>query len=172
VTIAIRPAQPTDGAAVGEVERLAGGRFREVGLDSIADHEPSSTDALAAYAVAERAWVAVDSAGTLVGFVLVDVVDDCAHIEQVSVHPDHQGAGIGRALLDRVRTWASSTGRRAVTLITFGAVPWNRPLYEHVGFRVLADFEIGPELRAVRDAEAAHGLDPATRVCMLLELED
>ena len=103
-----------------------------------------------------------------VGYVLVDVVDDCAHIEQVSVRPDHQGEGVGRALLDRVRQWAMSTDRSGVTLTTFGDVPWNRPLYEHLGFRVLSDVEIGPELRAVRETEARHGLDPATRVCMRL----
>ena len=105
-----------------------------------------------------------------VGHVLVDVVDDCAHIEQVSVRPDCQGFGVGRALLDRVRLWATSTDRRAITLTTFGDVPWNRPLYEHLGFRVLSEIEIGPELQAVREAETRHGLDPATRVCMRLDV--
>jgi hypothetical protein len=35
---------------------------------------------------------------------------------------------------------------------------------------VLAEDELGPELRAKRDAETAHGLDPALRVCMRRDL--
>jgi GNAT superfamily N-acetyltransferase len=170
VTVRVRAARAGDGPALREIERLAGERFREVGLDSVADDEPPSLETLAAYADSGRAWVAVDGAGTPVGYVLVDDVDGCAHVEQVSVRPEHQGSGVGRRLLDRVRAWAVETGRRAITLTTFTDVPWNRPLYEHLGFRVLTEAELGPELRAVRATEAAHGLDPATRVCMRLDL--
>jgi hypothetical protein len=49
-------------------------------------------------------------------------------------------------------------------------VAWNRPLYEHLGFRVLDEQELGPELRVVRDRETADGLDPDVRVCMRLDL--
>lgn len=84
----------------------------------------------------------------------------------MSVTPRHQSTGVGRALMDQVSRWAVETGRRAVTLTTFSDVPWNRPLYEHLGFTVLADAGIGPELQALREAEAAAGLDPTTRVCM------
>jgi len=92
------------------------------------------------------------------------MVDGAAHIEQVSVVPADQGRGVGRALIDQVRRWAGENGLPALTLTTFTHVPWNRPLYEHLGFRVLGDEEIGPGLRAVMATEAAHGLDPASRV--------
>jgi GNAT superfamily N-acetyltransferase len=170
VTTVVRLATPEDGVALREIERLAGERFRDVGLEAVADHEPPSLQTLATYALAGRAWVAIDDVGVPVGYVLVDVVDGCAHVEQVSVQPDHQGLGVGRALLDRARSWATEAALNAVTLITFAEVPWNRPLYEHLGFRVLPEAEIGLQLRAVRDAEAAHGLDPLHRVCMRLEL--
>ncbi|MEO5841733.1 MAG: hypothetical protein ABIQ73_16655 [Acidimicrobiales bacterium] len=100
-----------------------------------------------------RSWVAIDVAGSPVGYVLVDVVDDCAHVEQV-------------------RQWAIATNRLAVTLTTFADVPWNRPLYEHLGFRLLPETEIGAELRNVSETEALHGLGPATRVCMRLDLHN
>jgi len=58
----------------------------------------------------------------------------------------------------------------ALTLTTFGHISWNRPLYEHLGFRVLSGEEIGSGLRAVCDAEAEHGLDPDLRVVMRLDL--
>jgi GNAT superfamily N-acetyltransferase len=166
----IRPARASDGADLQAIERLAGEQFRTVGMDEIADDSPPSLEVLAAYAAEGRSWVAVDGSGdgsgSPVGYAVVEVVDDCAHVEQVSVRPDHQGRGVGRALLDRVQSWATSTGLAGVTLTTFADVPWNGPLYEHLGFRVLAEAEVGPELRALVAKEAAHGLDPETRVCM------
>ena len=171
MTTDIRPARPGDGPALQRIEVAAGERFRDLGMDDVADADPQSLDALAAYAAAGRSWVATGEGGEPVGYVVVDVVDGCAHVEQVTVHPGYQGRGIGRALLDRVASWAAGQGLPALTLTTFGDVPWNRPLYEHLGFRALADSEVGPGLRAVRAAEAAHGLDPATRVCMRREVK-
>jgi predicted N-acetyltransferase YhbS len=168
VPLTVRPASPEDAPALREIERLAGERFRDVGLPEVADDEPPSVEQLARYARAGRSLVAVDDTDAPIGYVLVDVVDGNAHAEQVSVRPDHQGAGVGRTLIERVRAWAAEAGMPAVTLTTFADVPWNAPLYRHLGFRILAEDEIGPELRAVRDAETAHGLDPARRVCMRL----
>jgi ribosomal protein S18 acetylase RimI-like enzyme len=108
----------------------------------------------------------------VVGFVIVDMVDGAAHIEQVSVVPAHEGQGVGRALIDQVRRWADKNGLSALTLTTFNYVPWNRPLYEHLGFRVLAAEEIGPGLRAVMATEASHGLDPASRVAMRKDIDE
>jgi hypothetical protein len=65
-----------------------------------------------------------------------------------------------------VRAWAGGNSLPAITLTTFSDVPWNRPLYEHLGFTVIAENDLGPELRAVREHEATLGLDPAMRVCM------
>jgi GNAT superfamily N-acetyltransferase len=172
VRITVRPARPEDFEVLREIEQRAGERFRDVGLDAVADDEPPTLDTLAGYAADGRAWVATDDDGTPIGYTVVDAVDGCAHIEQMSVRPDHQGTGVGRTLLGRVRAWAAETNRDAVTLTTFSDVPWNRPLYEHWGFQVLADAEIGPGLSAVREAEAAHDLDPAMRVCMRLDLTD
>ncbi|HSL59279.1 MAG TPA: GNAT family N-acetyltransferase [Acidimicrobiales bacterium] len=166
----IRATTPADGEQLRAIERAAGERFREAGLPDIADDEPPSTEVLAAYATAGRSWVAEDPEGRVIGYVIVAVVDGNAHIEQVSVDPRHQGRGVGRALVDQVRVWATDTGRPAVTLTTFRDISWNAPLYRHLGFSDLADDELGPELRAVRDAEAAHGLDPTTRVCMRMDL--
>ena len=172
MTAAIRPARPGDGPLLQEIERLAGERFRDVGLPEVADDEPASVEELARYAGDGRSWVAEDTLGRPVGYVLVDVVDGCAHIEQVSVRPDQQGTGIGRALLACVRSWAAERGLPAVTLTTFTDVPWNAPLYRHLGFRELAEAEIGPELRQLREEETAHGLDPAKRVCMRAAIDD
>ena len=78
----------------------------------------------------------------VVGYVIADVVAGCQHVEQVSVHPVHQGEGLGRALLEEVQRWADGEGLLGVTLTTFKDVAWNRPLYEHLGFKVLAESEL------------------------------
>lgn len=170
VAVTIREARDRDSAALQTLERLAGARFRDVGLASVADDEPLPAETLARYAAEGRGWVAVSPDDEPIGYVIVDLVDGNAHVEQVSVHPDHQGAGIGRALLDRVRAWAIEMGAPRITLTTFNDVPWNRPLYEHLGFVVIDDDSIGPGLKDVCRAEVAHGLDPERRVCMAFDL--
>ena len=167
--VQVRSSSRGDGERLREIERAAGQRFREVDLVAIAEDEPMSIDELADYADAGRSWVAtveVDGAAHVVGYVLVDVVDGDAHVEQISVDPTVQGRGIGRALLASVDEYARANGQGAVTLTTFRDVPWNAPLYAHLGFRELDDADIGPELAALVRVEASHGLDPEQRVCM------
>lgn len=159
----IRLATIDDIGTMQAIEVAAGEQFRTVGMDSIADAEPFDADELGAYVDAGTAWVA-DVDGVVVGYAAAEVVDGHGHLEQVSVHPSVQGRGVGRALIDAVVEW--STGD--VTLTTFRDVPWNQPLYEHLGFVVLGDDEIGPELRAKVAHEAELGLDPALRVVMSL----
>ena len=166
----IRPARPEESERLRAIERDAGRRFADVGLPEVAADEPPAAERLAAYAEAGRCWVALGADAAPAGYVIVDVVDGCAHVEQVSVVPDHQGSGLGRRLLEAVEAWAADRGLAALTLTTFTDVPWNRPLYEHLGFRTLRQGELGPGLAAVRDAETAHGLDPARRVVMRREL--
>lgn len=167
---AVRPTRAGDVARLQDIERRAGARFRAVGLPQVADHEPASVDELTAYASDGRSWVAVDDADTPIGYVLVDVVDGFAHIEQVSVLPEHQGGGVGRALVAQATAWAVTQHLAAVALTTFRDVPWNAPLYRRLGFRDLTEDELGPELQELRAEEAAHGLDPTQRVCMRAEL--
>lgn len=163
---AIRPAVRTDVAAMRTIERAAGEAFRTLGMDPVADDEPPGPDELHPFVDDGRAWVA-ECNGTPAAYLLADVVDGCGHVEQVSVHPDHAGHRIGVALVDRSEQWAA--GRPALTLTTFRDVPWNGPYYARLGFRPLADDEIGPELRAIREAEIAHGLDRWPRICMRRE---
>ncbi len=169
MTVSVRAGRPEDGPALQAIELEAGERFRDVGLGFVADHDPTAVDELAAYAGDGRSWVAEDH-GVVIGYAIADVVDDQAHLEQISVRPDRQGAGVGRLLLDQVHRWGLAAGRTGLTLTTFAHVPWNQPLYEHLGFVVLSDEEIGPELRLLMAEEARHGLDPADRVAMRIDL--
>ena len=75
-----------------------------------------------------------------------------------------------RGLIEHVARWAEANGLDAITLTTFTDVVWNGPYYERCGFRLLAESELTPGLRAIRAEEAAHGLDRWPRACMRREL--
>lgn len=90
-------------------------------------------------------WVARGANRKLVGFALVKIADGHAHLEEIDVHPDHTGRGVGRSLVEAVCAWASSKGHSAVTLTAFRDVPWNAPFYARLGFRVLGQSELTGE---------------------------
>lgn len=166
----IRPARPDDAEALRAIEVAGGARFAEIGMHEVAEDEPMTAGQLIAYSRAGRSWVSTDRDDHPTGYVLVDLIDGFAHVEQVTVHPDHQRQGLARALLDEVERWAAERGVPALTLTTFRHVAWNQPLYEHLGFRALTGDELTPGLRAILAAEARHGLDPRQRVCMRRDL--
>ncbi|MEC4019278.1 GNAT family N-acetyltransferase [Streptomyces sp. H27-D2] len=176
----IRLSRPEELPALQDIERAAGTLFHAVGMSEIADDEPPALDVLDGYRRAGRAWVAVEPGsdgfgdggpdGRVIAYLLTDVVDGCAHIEQLSVHPDSAHRGVGRALLDHAAALARPDGLAALTLTTFTDVPWNAPYYTRIGFRPLPDSELTPGLRDIREREAAHGLDRWPRVCMRRDL--
>ena len=169
-SVTIRPAHPEDALRLQHIELATQGQFVAIGYDQVAANPPDSIELLVEYARAGRSWVTVvdDEA---VGYILVGVLDDAAHIFHVCVHPDYQGQRLGKALIEQVKDWARSTGRRAVTLATFYEVPWNGPLYEHLGFRVLDEAELGPEMLARGEHDLARGLSPKGQVAMRLDLD-
>ncbi|SFS96327.1 GNAT family N-acetyltransferase [Saccharopolyspora flava] len=165
----IRLARESDLPAMREIERAAGAPFAEIGMDLVAEDEPPSPGALREFLAAGRAWVHVVEDAP-VAYLIADVVDGCAHVEQVSVHPDHAGQRIGFGLIEHLAGWARDRGLPALTLTTFTEVPWNGPYYRRCGFRYLADDELTPGLRDIRAAEAVAGLDAWPRACMRREL--
>jgi GNAT superfamily N-acetyltransferase len=166
----IRLATEGDLPGLRDIERAAGWAFADIGMDAIAADEPPSLEVLGHYQRHGRAWVLVRDEP--VAYLLARWADGDVHVEQVSVHPDHAGRAIGRALIEHVAGWARERGARALTLTTFADVAWNAPYYERrCGFRRLGDDELGPELRDIRAAEAGHGLDRWPRVAMRRDLE-
>jgi GNAT superfamily N-acetyltransferase len=139
-------------------------------MAEVADDEPLTLDELARYQLAGQAWVAVDPTDEPVAYVITELVDGNVHIEQLSVHPDSARRGIGRSLLEYLAVQAAGQGVPALTLTTFTHVPWNAPYYARCGFRQLDESELTPGLRAIRQREAAHGLDGWPRVCMRRDL--
>jgi GNAT superfamily N-acetyltransferase len=171
--VTIRTALVTESDAIRAVERSAGERFSQIGMDWVASHEPMNAEDLCTFAADGRSWVAEDDDSDereLIGYVIVEVVDDCAHIEQLSVAIDHQGEGIGRALVETAEAWAVANGLGGVSLTTFRDVVWNRPLYEHFGYRVLDPDELTGELSHKCEDERLLGLERSPRVAMRKDL--
>ena len=173
----VRAAAERDLRRLQEIEIAAGGLFRELGMDRVADDVPPPLPALRRYAYAGGLWVAVEGGGDgaapgdePLAYVMTEPVDGNVHIEQVSVHPGSSHRRIGRALIDHVARLAQEAGVPALTLCTFADVPWNAPYYERCGFRVLAPHELTPGLRRIRAEEVRAGLDRWPRVCMRREL--
>ncbi|GLZ45184.1 GCN5 family N-acetyltransferase [Actinomycetospora sp. NBRC 106375] len=165
----IRPARPDELEVLRAIEVAAGALFRDVGLGTVADEAPPSAVVLRGALDRGGLWV-LEVDGRPLAYLMDDVVDGEAHLEQVSVHPDGARRGLGARLVEHLVDRARAAGFAAVTLTTYRDVPWNGPYYERLGFRPLADDELGPGLRAVRAAETARGLDRQPRLAMRREL--
>jgi len=167
----IRPARLADVPALIEIERAASDMYRSLSMDFVADDDPGSPEELEPYVRDHRAFVATDEADRPIAYIILDAVEGAAHIEQVSVHPEHARQGIGRTLIERAASWAHERNLRSLTLTTYVDVPWNAPYYERLGFSRLSRDEQTPGLRAIVRHERAAGLDVWPRTSMSRRLD-
>lgn len=162
----IRAATAADFELMQDIEVDAGRRFRDVGLAVIADEPPPTAGDLSPYVRSSTAWIALDGHDEAVGYVIASIVDDEAHLDQLSVRVAAQGRGVGTSLIDRVAAWGASHGFEAMTLTTFRDVTFNGPFYRRLGFVEVPETEQGPQLAAIRAQERKAGLDLWPRVAM------
>jgi demethylmenaquinone methyltransferase/2-methoxy-6-polyprenyl-1,4-benzoquinol methylase len=167
---AIEPARAEDLAKLARIERAANALFADAGHPELDVAEVTTLEELAHALAAGLLWVARAGDGEPVGFALVELVGGEPHLEEIDVDPAHGRRGIGRALLAAVLAWARTARHRRVTLTTFRDIEWNAPFYARAGFRELRPEEIGAELAAVVQDEAARGLDPGRRAVMVFDL--
>ena len=135
--IVVRKATAGDVASMQAVDVAARQRFREIDdphISRAADDQPYWTEGLTRAATEQRAWVAIDDLGAVIGFAVAWVIDGEGHLDELAVTPAHGRRGIGRALVDEVLAWTAARGLPSCTLITFREVPWNAPFYEKLGF--------------------------------------
>jgi ribosomal protein S18 acetylase RimI-like enzyme len=86
-------------------------------------------------------WVAIDDAGSTVGFVAVKLhsEDSMGEIYMVAVDPDFQGDGIGTALTEFALDWMKDAGM-SIAMVETGGDSGHAPArhtYEKVGFELL-----------------------------------
>lgn len=162
----IRAARPDDISVIRDIEVAGGELFRGLGMDAVAADTPPTESELAPYVRDGRAWVATEPHDIPIAYILVEIVDGLAHIEQVTVHPLHSRMGLGRALIEQVERWSIGCGLNGMTLTTFRDVPWNAPYYERLGFMRVPEPAWSEGLRQIRRQEGAHGLNAWPRVVM------
>ncbi len=168
--MAIRQARRDELERLQAIELSAGVAFAEIGMEEVAVADPPPVETLAEYQADGRCWVQADEHDRAVAYVLAEVVDGAAHIEQVSVEPAFAGRGLGRELIEHVASWAGRAGFGSLTLTTFVEVPWNGPYYERLGFRPIPADQLTPGLALIRAEEAALGLDRWPRMAMVRAL--
>ena len=139
----IRLARPDELVLLPPIELAADTMFLRLGIGPLPG--PGDVEELGAALV-----VLVDDDGPT-GFARIDELVGGAHLEQLSVLPDHERRGTGRALLRAACAWAKDNGYPELTLATYRDVPWNGPFYASEGF-----VEVGP----VDEWYASRGLPP------------
>jgi GNAT superfamily N-acetyltransferase len=147
----IRHAHPREFGLLREIEAASDEMFADVGMGPFSQSDEEDHLAQAALVI-----VAGDPP---VGFASVEVVDDAAHIWQLSVLPAEGRRGRGTALVQAVCAWATGQGFDAVTLTTYRDVPWNAPFYARLGFVVVAEQDLSRGLVAIRVHERVAGDD-------------
>jgi predicted N-acetyltransferase YhbS len=150
---------------IRDIERESASRLLGTDLAYLAEDEPTDAEILRERLAQDALIVAADGE-TPVAYVIFEVVEGCAYIEQIDVLTSHAGQRIGARLLDAVADRARGRRLKALTLSTFRDVPFNAPYYARLGFEVIADADLTPGLLEIRAAHLERGLDESRRVFM------
>ncbi|WP_282701545.1 GNAT family N-acetyltransferase [Streptomyces sp. CC219B] len=95
----------------------------------------------AAYVAAGRVFVTGEP---VVGLVVVEAYDDHLYVDNIAVHPDAQGTGVGRRLLEFVDAHARALGLPEVRLCTNAKMWENQKIYPRFGYEVVERRVDGP----------------------------
>jgi GNAT superfamily N-acetyltransferase len=166
----VRAARVEDLPLVSYIGCAAAQLFLGTEHPEIAAEPPTTIAELARWLERGEIFVAVDELGRTVGFAIACELDGGGYLHELDVHPDHGRRGVGRLLVELVRSWAERRGYNRLALSTFVDVPWNAPYYRRLGFRELLPEHLGADLLDARRMEKAAGLDVARRVFMVLPL--
>ncbi|MFS0713541.1 GNAT family N-acetyltransferase [Microbacterium sp. 2P01SA-2] len=170
--IDIRPPRPDELSLLEDIENDADALLRDL-LDPPtwwpAPTGASRADEAGFLLVADVGEGGAGGAGVIAGFVHVLEADGHAHLEQLSVSPEHGRRGYGGKLVEAAMTFARDRGHDRMSLRTFADVPWNAPFYERLGFVVTeprSEFEL-----MLVETEERMGLDAlGPRVQMTADL--
>jgi len=172
MTISVTLAGEEHLAAIGPIELAAASLFSEADLPPGIRYRVTDPEVLRDAQRDSRIWVALTGSSVPVGFALVTLIDDEAHLDEVDVLPSHGRRGIGTELVNAVADWARCTGLSSLTLITFSHLPWNAPFYERLGFVSLRAAELSAGLANLIEEEGKAGIDVAKRIGMRLILDE
>ena len=124
-----RPAEASDALNVTELVNAAYGPY----VERIGRPPAPMTEDSAEVIRNGRVTVA-DSQGDLVGVIVLAITDEGFLIDNVAVHPNHRGTGLGRALLEFAEAEARSSGFDSIYLFTNEKMTENLALYSRIGY--------------------------------------
>lgn len=127
--VPLRRAADADAPAVRAVVRAAYAKYVPR-----MDREPMPMTADYAEAVRDnQVWLAGEAPDI---DAMVELVSKADHllVANIAVHPDRQGAGLGRQLLDFAEAEANRQGFRELRLYTHVTMTENVAMYEHLGW--------------------------------------
>lgn len=81
-----------------------------------------------------QVWVAERPGKKIGAALLLDVTDEGFLIDVIAVHPDHQGSGAGRALLELAEREALRQDHTSIYLFTNEKMTENLALYRRIGY--------------------------------------
>ena|SRR5215469_15524454 len=81
--------------------------------------------------MAGHVWASGDPA---TGLISLEASGEAVHIGNLAVHPDAQGAGLGRRLMDFTELQARRLGLRHLRLYTNEVMTENLAIYAHLGY--------------------------------------
>ncbi len=129
--IKLRPAVPPDAAAIAAIVDAAYAKWVPV-----IGRKPLPMQADYRQAVLEHQFDLATDQGRIVGLLETMPRADHLWIENVAVHPDAQGLGIGRLLLQHAEEKARGLGCPEIRLLTNGAFAANVALYRKYNYAV------------------------------------
>ncbi len=164
--ILIRGGDIKDIPALTDVENDAGELYRAVGYDFCADMSARQPHDYQQALDDGALLVAETDQKVAAGFALLWIIDQHAHLEELSVAQSFQRKGIGKKLVSASEDWALKAGLTSITLITFSDIAWNKPFYERLGFAIYKPADADVQLRSIQSNETIHGLTVKPRVVM------
>ena len=166
----IEVAAPGDFDDIVRIDDDATELYAEAGLELVlgASHPFSRAERARWLRSAElgRLFLAMNAEGVRVGFAALDVLDDAAYLDQLSVRQSAMRRGAGGFLLEHALAWAERSGHAAIWLTTYGHLPWNVPFYRRHHFELVDESRCGSGVRHHLDEQRRWLPLPEQRVAM------
>jgi N-acetylglutamate synthase-like GNAT family acetyltransferase len=135
----LRRAGPADASAVRALTRLAYHKWVP-----LIGREPLPMTADYDRAIVEHRIDLYERGGIIIALIETVVATDHLLIENIAVHPEQQGGGLGTRLLQHAEMLARSLGLEALQLYTNAQFTSNLAFYAQRGFRETRRTEVAP----------------------------
>ena len=127
--VSLRPATAADVQRLSDLVRAAYAHY----VERLGGPPRPLTDDYAEVVRTHRVIVA-ERGGEIVGLVVLGIDDEGFFVDNVAVDPSHQGAGVGRALLEHAEVAARDAGFESIYLYTHERMVENLALYSRIGY--------------------------------------